>query len=71
MHFYCIKKFEDFSIFLACNNWLILMKKIEKESLAPKKNTKLSQKVGKKDIAKIAKHLLVRKHEFKFDCMNI
>lgn len=33
MHYYYLKKFEDFNIFLAYNNYLILLKKVEKNYL--------------------------------------
>lgn len=59
MYCYWMKKFKDFLIFLNYNNWPILLKKIEKKSLAPEKITKLYQKIGKKSIIEVAKHLLV------------
>lgn len=63
---YCcyMKKFEDFLMFLVCNNWHTLLKKVEEEFLMPENITKLYQKIIKKNKAKITRYLLRRKDEF-------
>lgn len=58
IHYYYVKKFEDFSTFLANNNQSIFLKKIEKKSLIAEKILKLCQKVGEKNIAKVAKQFI-------------
>ena len=41
IYYYCVNKFKDFSIFLVYNNLFVLLEKIEKEFLMPKKIAKL------------------------------
>ncbi len=65
-----VKKFEDFSIFLASNNWLLLLKKVEKKFLMLNKVVELRQKIDEKEPAKVTKRLLVRKYEFEVDYTN-
>lgn len=44
MYHYFLKKFEDFDIFLASNNWSTLLKKVEKKYLASQKVASVCQK---------------------------
>ncbi len=60
----CIKKFEDLSIFLASNNWFLLLKKVEKKFFALNKVAKLCQRIGKEELAEVTNCLPVRKYEF-------
>lgn len=70
---YCcyLKKFEDLSIFLAFNNWLSLLKEIEKKFFAPDKVIELCQKVGKEELAEVTRCLLICKYEFEVNCTNM
>ncbi len=65
-----MKKFEDFDTFLTSNNWLILLKKVERKYLVPQKIAGLHQGEDKKGIVEVAKRLLMRKYEFEVDCID-
>ena len=71
MHYYYIKKVEDFDIFLVYNQWPTLLKKVEKELLAPSKIASLYEKRGENYGAEVPRCLPIYKYEFKFDCINI
>lgn len=70
MYYYHLKKFEDFDNFLACNNWPILLKKVEKKYLTPSKVAALCRKGVENSIAEIVKRFLVRKHKFEVKCID-
>lgn len=73
LYIYCcfIKIFENLLTFLASNNWLLLLKKMEKKFFIPNKVVELYQGVGKKELAEVTRYLLVHKHKFKVDYINV
>lgn len=70
IYYCCIKKFEDLSIFFVSNNWLLLLKEMEKEFFASDKVAELRQGVGKEEPAKVTRRLPIRKHEFEVNYIN-
>lgn len=65
-----MKKFENFSTFLACNDWFILLKEVKEESLVLMKIIALRQGVDEEGTVKVARHLLMQKYKFEVDCIN-
>lgn len=71
MNYYCIKKFEDFLTFLACNDWFMLLKEVKEEFLVLVKIAELRQGVGEESTVKVASYLLMYKYKFEIDCINM
>lgn len=67
---YDIKKFEHFNIFLACNNWTMLLKKIEKKYLALSNIASLYQRIGENSVVEIARHFLIYEYKFKVEGLD-
>lgn len=57
IYYYYIKRFKYFFTWLACNDLLILLKKVKEKYLSFKKVAKLWQKISKQDIAKGVRYI--------------
>lgn len=71
MYCYYMKKFEDFDIFLACNNRLVLLKEVEKKYLVPSKVIDICQERKKCSVIKVTGSLLVYKHKFEDEYIDV
>ena len=71
MHYYHIKKLKDLDTFLACYNWPILLKKVEKKYLTSSKVADICQKKGVDSAVEVARRLLVHKYEFEVKYIDI
>ena len=66
-----IKKPINFDMILASNNWPILLKEIEEKYLISQKNADVCQRKDNKSITEVTKLLLVYKHKYENNCIDV
>ena len=73
VYMYCchMKKFEDLNTFLASNDRPPLLKKVEKKYLMTQKVLGLHHGKSEESVAEVVRRLLIWKHEFKVDYIDV